>query len=523
MRSKNNKKNKQHINLLVTIDKNYLSPLITMMQSYSKVHSEVTTDVYLVHSALEEKDIDLLIDEVNDKNINVHSIKITKNWFSDTPVLERLPKESFYRLMAFDYLPKEVECCLYLDPDIYIRKSLLPLYNMEMGDCYIAGASHLYGFINFINKARLNLTNQERYINSGIMLMNIKQIREDFTVESIFESLEDNIQKLIMGDQDLVNILFGSNMILLDEKIYNLDERAFKHNKKNFDLNSVEKETAIIHYNGKYKPWLDGYKGELNCFYPNVENKGPAPVGKLKKQIKSILNITKATTAQKIATIGFLGFLILWVVLFINYGKELTSIISNPTLFKSWLGQFGVFDEIIFILLRTAQTVIKFMPAEPFEIASGYVWGAIPGMIYCLIGNLIGTLIILALTKKFGQKVFEFFMPTKNMKVFSIFKNTKNIYSLLFFLYLIPGLPKDGFTYFVGLLPVKVFPFLLISGIARIPSIISSTICGSTLYSKQYIVSFLVFIVTIFLSIFGMFIYKKILNKKTNNSVRNSN
>ena len=83
----------------------------------------------------------------------------------------------------------------------------------------------------------------------------------------------------------------------LMKKIYNLDERAFKHNKKNFDLNSVEKETAIVHYNGKYKPWLNGYKGELNCFYPNIENKGPAPVGKIKKQIKSILNITKATKA----------------------------------------------------------------------------------------------------------------------------------------------------------------------------------------------------------------------------------
>ncbi len=90
------------------------------------------------------------------------------------------------------------------------------------------------------------------------MLMNIKQIRQDFTVDSIFTSLDGNIQKLIMGDQDLANILFGSNMILLDEKIYNLDERTFKHNKKIFDLSSVEKETAIIHYNGKYKPWLNG-------------------------------------------------------------------------------------------------------------------------------------------------------------------------------------------------------------------------------------------------------------------------
>jgi len=56
MRSKAN--DKKHINLLVTIDDNYLLPLITMLKSYSKVHKKIKTDVYLVHSKLEEKDID---------------------------------------------------------------------------------------------------------------------------------------------------------------------------------------------------------------------------------------------------------------------------------------------------------------------------------------------------------------------------------------------------------------------------------------------------------------------------------
>ena len=53
-------------------------------------------------------------------NTEIINIKIDKAWFSDTPVLERLPKESFYRLLAFDFLPKDIDRCLYLDPDIYI-------------------------------------------------------------------------------------------------------------------------------------------------------------------------------------------------------------------------------------------------------------------------------------------------------------------------------------------------------------------------------------------------------------------
>lgn len=214
--------------------------------------------------------------------------------FFCTPVLERLPEESFYRLLAFCYLPESIERCLYLDPDIYVRKSLIPLYTMELGDSYLAAAGHMHGFRNALNKARLGCKEEKRYLNSGIMLMNLSAIRKDFTLEVVLECLEENVQRLILGDQDMANILFGKKTILIDERIYNLDERTYKYfnKRKRFDLNAVKQETAIVHYNGKYKPWNDGYKGVLNCFYPKVDEPGNAPKGILKKQLKSIYRIT---------------------------------------------------------------------------------------------------------------------------------------------------------------------------------------------------------------------------------------
>ena len=77
----------------------------------------------------------------------------------------------------------------------------------------------------------------------------------------------------------------------------------------------------------------------------------------------------------------------------------------------------------------------------------------------------------------------------------AIFKKKKNTYLWLFILYLIPGTPKDTFTYFVGMLPIKTIPFLIITGIAKIPSIISSTLCGATLADKQYLFAILIIFV----------------------------
>ena len=309
MRSKTN--NQKHINLLVTIDDNYLLPLITMLKSYSKVHKKIKTDVYLVHSKLEEKDIDDLIDKIDNKNINIHSIK-TNYYFATIPSLERFQSESFSKLMAFNYLPNGVKRCLYLSPTVYVRKSLLSLYNMDMDDDYIIGTSHTYGIKSIIKKVYLRLKNQKRYLDSSVMLMNIQKMRKDFSIDKIVKHLEEVEDKLVISEQDLINILYGNKIILLDEKKYNLDEKTFKRHKRKFNIEAVRKETAIINYNGKYRPWSKNYKGKLNRFYPILKNKAEAPVGGIKKHLKSLRHINKA---QKVMLFSFIAFVLIWLIL----------------------------------------------------------------------------------------------------------------------------------------------------------------------------------------------------------------
>lgn len=494
--------------LLVTLDKNYLEPLKVMLKSYGKLHGGVQTDLYVVHTSLEGEDFESLEKAVSGFDITIHNIKITDRYFQDIPVLARIPEESFYRLLAFRYLPESVERCLYLDPDTYILKSLVPLYEMDFDHAYIAAAAHLHGFHNTFNKARLALKDQKRYLNSGVVLMNLKAIRQDFTLEKILECLEENVQWLILGDQDLMNLLFGSKTLFVDERIYNLDERTYKYYKKHerFDISSVKEKTAIVHYNGKYKPWLEGYKGELDIFYPPVENKGPAPKGMIKKQVESVIKITRLTKRQAIFLTGAIFSLSVLIFTYFFIGTKLTEFIADPASFRGWLNQFGLFDEVFFILIRAAQTVVKFIPAEPLEIGSGYAWGVIPGMLYCILGNMIGTLLVFSLTKRFGQKIIEFFLPVKNMKNLTIFKNSKNIYAVFFLIYLIPGSPKDGLTYLAGMMALKPIPYTIMTAVARIPSVLSSTLCGATLAEKQYLVSLLIFVITGILAIAGAII-----------------
>ena len=507
----------ESVNLLVTLDKNYLKPLKVMLKSYGALHRDIKTNLYVAHSFLREEDFEALEKAVFGFDITIHNIKITDRYFKDIPVLARIPEESFYRLLAFKYLPESVERCLYLDPDIYILKSLIPLYKTDFGDSYIAAAAHLHGFHNAFNKVRLGLKDQKRYINSGVVLMNLKAIRRDFTLEKVLECLKENAQWLILGDQDLMNILFGSKTLFIDERIYNLDEKVYKYCKKyeGFDITSVREKTAIVHYNGKYKPWLEGYKGELDIFYPSVENKGAAPRGMIKKQVKSAIRIACPTKQQTIFLIGVIFWLCVFIITYFSAGKELAKIIAEPASFRRWLDNFGIFDEVIFVIIRAAQTVVKFIPAEPLEIGSGYAWGAFFGMVYCILGNMIGTLAVFSLTKRFGQKIIELFLPVKNMKNLTIFKSSRNTYALFFLIYLIPGSPKDGLIYLAGMMSLKPIPYMIMTAVARIPSVLSSTLCGATLAEKQYLLSMLIFVITGILAVAGALIYHTYTKKKS--------
>lgn len=200
---------------------------------------------------------------------------------------------------------------------------------------------------------------------------------------------------------------------------------------------------------------------------------------------------------------------------YITYGKQLYEIFGNSESLKAFLSQFKGFDKWVFVAIRAFQTVIKIIPAEPLEIGSGVLYGTWGGMALCMLGTLIGSFVIIALTKVFGRKLVSAFIPIEKIESLGFLKDEKKVYFTLFFIYLIPGTPKDVLTYAAGLTKLDMRKFLIVTGIARIPSIISSTWCGQELINKNYTLAVVIFAATALLSIVCSLIYKKISSSKS--------
>lgn len=204
-------------------------------------------------------------------------------------------------------------------------------------------------------------------------------------------------------------------------------------------------------------------------------------------------------------------YVTVFIILYLTLGRELAAIISDKETFKAWIASFDIYDEVIFVAVRAIQTVVKIVPAEPLEIGAGYVWGTYKGFALCMLGTEIGSAIILILTYLFGTRLLNFMFDLEQINKWSFINNSKKKYLLLTVIYLIPGTPKDFITYFVGVTKTKVLPFLLVTGIARIPSIISSTWCGQLLDTRSVKIFVLAFsLITAVSMIAGYFVQKRL-------------
>ena len=225
------------------------------------------------------------------------------------------------------------------------------------------------------------------------------------------------------------------------------------------------------------------------------------------------------TERQKkiMAIVFFLAFLVFCGLVTWFVGRPIINFVSEPEKFRNWVDSHGILGEIAFIGMMFFQVVVAFVPGEPLEIGAGYAFGAIEGTILCVIAITLGSLLVFLLVRTFGVKFVEIFFSREKIKSLRFLRNKKSRNIITFLVFFLPGTPKDLLTYFVGLTDIKVSHFILLTSIARLPSVITSTVGGNALGGKEYLFAVIVFSATLVLSGIGWLIYNFIAKKRNKN------
>lgn len=198
------------------------------------------------------------------------------------------------------------------------------------------------------------------------------------------------------------------------------------------------------------------------------------------------------------------------------------STVEGQVAFKEKVENSGIIGMLLLFGLQLAQIFLIIVPGEPIEILAGMCYGGLWGTIFIMISACIISTIIFLLVRKYGRKfVYHFCDEEKIAKIENnkLFQNPKKIELIMFILFLVPGTPKDLLVYVAGLLPINPIRFIVISTIARIPSVITSTLAGTNLASGDWKMSILLYLAILVIVAIVIFIINKFDKSKTTKHV----
>ena len=191
---------------------------------------------------------------------------------------------------------------------------------------------------------------------------------------------------------------------------------------------------------------------------------------------------------------------------------------NDPLFFRDWINSFGFLGKFIFIGLAALQVILAVIPGGPVQVAAGYAFGIIEGSVLCTLGIQMGSAIAFLLARYMGLRVLSIFFPMEKINEIKFLQNSKRLDLIVFICFLIPGAPKDLLTYFCGLTKISFVKFLLLTTVARIPSIIFSVMSGNAIVEQNYIPALIIILSLAICSGIGVLIYKKIIKNESDKS-----
>lgn len=287
------------IHVVLATDDNFVQHCCVTIASILANNEEVT--FYVFTEGLNSEN-ELLLKELAHKNgQKLHICLIEGETVSLFPMPSYMSSHisiaTYYRLFVENVLPKSIDRVLYLDCDIVVRGSLLPLWELSMEDKAV-GAVYQYNEWAERNNSydRLGYEEQYGYFNAGVLLINLSYWRANGITEKLMSFIKENYSQIHSHDQDVLNAVLHKEVLPLDY-IWNFLPSFFEKEKYTFpsfvNYEGPVKSPIIIHYVYKPKPWQyvcdHPYKNEYYKYLDETAFKGWRPTWNWKEYNQFII------------------------------------------------------------------------------------------------------------------------------------------------------------------------------------------------------------------------------------------
>lgn len=238
----------EEMNIAFCINNAYADKIAVVMFSLLENHKNAYFNFYIFSSDL----TDCSVDNLNKlhkkyKNFTISKVNVPSEMFKDIKSnVDYISVETYYRYTIAELLPN-VDKILYLDADLVVNKNINEFYNINLEDYYFAGVEDSY--ITKVNhKPEINMAEDDLYVNTGVLLMNLPLIRNDGLCNKFIQTTKNLWGTTQYVDQDIINIVCNGRIKPVDN-IYNFTATDMQIEPLK------QKDACIIHYTGPDKPW----------------------------------------------------------------------------------------------------------------------------------------------------------------------------------------------------------------------------------------------------------------------------
>ena len=261
-----------YINIAINFDDKYIYPCLTFLTSL--LDNRADTTFYIIHIMTGNNlrndtklKIKLVLEKFGKSFCNV-SFYNMGDQFRGATSGKYISTAAYYRISLPSLLPN-VDKCIYMDTDVINFEDLSEMYNIELNNnTYFCGPLDFVGMNGELKQLKIT---SEKYMNSGITLMNLKAMRNDNIENKIREFVSSHF--LNHHEQTAINAICHDNFEILPSKysffaLFNSTEELIKYNKdqnEKYRYNESELIQAFyhpvsLHYAGWVKPWHKEYE-----------------------------------------------------------------------------------------------------------------------------------------------------------------------------------------------------------------------------------------------------------------------
>ena len=244
-------KEKKEIPIFFAVDDGYLPFLAVTIQSIMEHSSpEYYYVIRVLYTNVSKEKIER-IKKLSKENLTIDFVDL--NYYIDR-IKDKLytrdyySKTTYFRLFLPTLYP-QYDKVLYLDSDIVVNADVAELYNIDIGDNLVGAApDEVVGFTpifrEYVEKV-VGVRTYKHYFNAGVLIMNLKELRE-FKFQEKFLYLLERVTFSVAQDQDYLNRICKGRVYFLDvvwDKMP-VGRKSIAH-----------QDIKLVHYNFAYKPW----------------------------------------------------------------------------------------------------------------------------------------------------------------------------------------------------------------------------------------------------------------------------